>query len=269
MAFVSVAMFTACSEDEGTEPGTDSNACVTLYSYTAEQPYDADCDAYIRVAANSATTEAYALAESATEKEANVAKLGEAGYADYVVSNGKKLDDIKGASSQEVVFQNLPAGDNVITVVAVGNGGKHASAVNFSSVTWSNVVSGTYSFGVANIQKAYASSVETTLQVCDSDPNKYRFKNLFGFGNHLMLNAAGKGTDEDGNFTMFRVPAQATGQSFGSYGVFNVRDVAEWQNDDGYLDCKIYESHDAYFWVQYYVSAGNLGNGYDEFTPNN
>ncbi len=84
-----------------------------------------------------------------------------------------------------------------------------------------------------------------------------------------MLNAVGKGTDEDGNFTMFRVPAQATGQSFGSYGVFNVRDVAEWQNDDGYLDCKIYESHDAYFWVQYYVSAGNLGYGYDEFTPNN
>ena len=268
-ALVSVVMFTACSADEGTDPGTDGNAHVTLYSYTAEQPYDADCDALIRVAANSATTEAYALAEKATDKEANVAKLGEAGYADYVVSNGKKLDEINGASTQEVVFQNLPAGENKITIVAVGKGGKFASEVSFNSITWSDVTNGTYTFGVANIKAAFATSAETTLQKCDSDPTAYRFKNLFGTGHHLLLTAVGEGTDEYGNFTMFRIPAQATGQTFGSYGVFNIRDVAEWQNDDSYLDCKLYNDYSGAFWVQYYVTAGNLGYGYDEFTPNN
>lgn len=269
-ALISVVMFTACSEDEGTEPGTDGNAHVTLYSYTAPQPYDADCDAYLRIASNSATSEAYALVEKAADKEANVAKLGEAGYADYVVSNGTKIDGISGDSYKEVAFQNIPAGDNVITVVAVGKGGKFASAVNFTSVTWSNVVTGTYTFGTKNIQAAYAASAETTLQVCDSDPNTYRFKNLFGTGNHLTVKAVGKGSDENGNYTVVRVPSQATGQSFGNYGVFYVRDVAEWQNDDSYLDCAIYDdSHAGYFWVQYYVSAGNLGYGYDEFTPSN
>lgn len=269
-ALISVVMFTACSADEGTEPGTDGNAHVTLYSYTAPQPYDADCDAYIRVAANSATTEAYALAEKTSEKEANVAKLGEAGYADYVVSNGKKLDDINGVSTQEVAFQNLPAGENVITIVAVGKSGKYASTVNFNSITWSDVVAGVYTFGVKNIQAAYATSTETTLQVCDSDSKSYRFKNLFGVGNHLLLTAVGTGSDDNGEYTVFRVPSQATGQSFGSYGVFNVRDVAEWQNDDSYLDCLLYnDNHEGYFWVQYFVTAGNLGYGYDEFTPNN
>ncbi len=269
-ALVSVAMFTACSADEGTEPGTDRNAHVTLYSYTAPQPYDADCDAYIRVAANSATSEAYALAEKASEKEANVAKLGEDGYADYVVSNGKKLEEINGVSTQEVTFQSLPAGENVITIVAVGKSGKYASSVNFNSITWTDVATGIYTFGVKNIQKAYATNAETTLQVCDSDSKSYRFKNLFGVGNHLLITAVGNGADDNGEYTVFRVPSQATGQSFGSYGVFNVRDVAEWQNDDGYLDCKLYnDNHTGYFWVQYFVTAGNLGYGYDEFTPNN
>lgn len=269
LAFMSVAMFTACSADEGTDEGHDGSAQVTLYSYTAVQPYDADCDAYVRVAANSATTEAYALAETASEKEANVAKFGEAGYADYVVSNGKKLDEIKGASIQDVYFQKLPSGENKITVVAVGKGGKNASEVTFNSIAWSNITTGTYSFGVANVQSAYATTVETTLQVCDSNPNAYRFKNLFGAGHHMLLTAIGTGTDEDGDYTMFRVPAQSTGLTFGSYGVFYVRDVAEWQNNEEYIDCKIYSDHSGYFWLQYYVTQGSLGYKYDTFTPNN
>lgn len=270
VALVSVAMFTACSADEGTDAGTDSNAHVTLYSYTAPQPYDADCDAYIRVAANSATTEAYALAELASEKEANVAKLGESGYADYVVSNGKKLDEINGSSTQEVAFQNLPAGENVITIVAVGKGGKFASSVNFNSVTWSDVVAGTYSFGVKSINSVYAANTETTLQVCDNDSKSYRFKNLYGTGNHLLLTAVSTGSDDDGEYTMFKITSQATALTYGSYGTINVRDVAEWQNDDSYLDCVIYnDSHMGSFWVQYFVTAGNLGYGYDTFTPNN
>ena len=267
LALVSVAMLTACSADEGTDEGTDGKAKVTLYSYTAAVPYDADCDAYVRVVANSATAEAYALAETADEKSANVEKLGEAGYADYVVSKGKKLESIKGFSSQDVYFQNLPKGDNKITVVAVGKGGKVASEAAFNSVAWNDVARGTYTFGVPSVQGAYAKSVETTLQVCESDPSQYRFKNLFGTGYHLKITADGEGSDEDGDYTVFRVPAQSTGLDYKTFGALSVRDVAAWQNDDSLLDCKLYGDHFGSFWVQYFVSAGNAGYGYDEFAP--
>lgn len=267
LALASVAVLTACSADEGTDEGTDGKAKVTLYSYTAAVPYDADCDAYVRVVANSATAEAYALAETADEKSANVEKLGEAGYADYVVSKGKKLESIKGFSSQDVYFQNLPKGDNKITVVAVGKGGKVASEAAFNSVAWNDVARGTYTFGVPSVQGAYAKSVETTLQVCESDPSQYRFKNLFGTGYHLKITADGEGSDEDGDYTVFRVPAQSTGLDYKTFGTLSVRDVAAWQNDDSFLDCKLYGDHFGSFWVQYFVSAGNAGYGYDEFAP--
>ena len=39
------------------------------------------------------------------------------------------------------------------------------------------------------------------------------------------------------------------------------------QNDDSFLDCALYDNGYVYLWVQYYVSAGNLGYGYDEFNP--
>ena len=54
-ALVSVIMFTACSEDEGSDIGSDSQAKATLYQYTATEPNDADIDTQIRIATNSAT----------------------------------------------------------------------------------------------------------------------------------------------------------------------------------------------------------------------
>lgn len=266
-ALVSVAMLTACSADEGTDEGNDSKAKVTLYEYAAAVPYDADCDAYVRVVANSATAEAYALAETAAEKDANVEKLGEAGYADYVVSKGRKLESIKGASAQDVYFQNLPKGDNKITVVAVGKGGKCASEITFSSIEWNDVAKGTYTFAVANVKSAYAGSVKTTLQVSDADPSQYRFKDLFGTGYHMKMVAVSEGTDNDGDYVMVRVHAQSTGLAYKDLGVFSVRDVAEWQNDEQYIDCKLYSDHSGYFWLQYFVSADNIGYDTDEFTP--
>lgn len=263
-AVMAIALFTACTEEDGNDPGNDSQATVTLYQYTAEYPYDGDSDVRIRIAANSATTEAYALAETKESKEKRLAELGVAGYNDYVVANGEKLEEIKGSSIQEKVFTNLN-GENIITVVAVGNGNKKSAEVSFTGVAWVTVAEGTYHFGVANIQAAYATSQETTLQYCESDPTTYRFKNLYGAGKHMKFVK----TDykyEDGGIVC-RVPAQSTPLQFGSYGSINVRDVATWQNDDNFLDCALYDDNSAYFWVQYYVSAGNLGYGYDEFEP--
>lgn len=43
-ALISVAMFTACSADEGTDEGNDGSARVTLYQYVASAPNDPDVD---------------------------------------------------------------------------------------------------------------------------------------------------------------------------------------------------------------------------------
>lgn len=53
-ALISVAMFTACSADEGTDEGNDSKAKVTLYQYVASAPNDPDVDTQLRIATNSA-----------------------------------------------------------------------------------------------------------------------------------------------------------------------------------------------------------------------
>lgn len=263
-AVMALALFTACTEEDGKDPGNDPQAKVTLYQYTAEYPYDSDSDVKIRIAANSATKEAYALAETKENKEKHVAELGEAGYNDYVVENGEKLAEIEGCSIQDKVFTNLN-GENVITVVAVGNGGKKAAEVAFTGIAWVTVAEGTYSFGIPNIQAAYATSVETTLQYCESDPNTYRFKNIYGQGNHMKF-VKTEYKYQDGGMVC-RVPAQTTSLQFGSYGDISVRDVATWQNSDDFLDCALYDDNSAYFWVQYYVSAGSLDYGYDEFQP--
>lgn len=259
-----MALFSACTEDMGTTPGNDSQATVTLYKYAAEAPYDGDCDVMVRVAANSATTEAYALAEPKADKEKRIAELGSDGYNNYVVEHGEKLSDIKGASIQDKVFTSLK-GENVITVVAVGGGNKKAAEVEFTGITWTTVATGTYKFATANIQKIYAESIETSLQYCDTEPSAYRFKNLFGDGKHLKFTAT-SAKYSDGA-TVCRVAPQETPLTFGSYGSVFVRDVATWQNDDSVLDCALYDNGYVYLWVQYYVSAGNLGYGYDEFNP--
>ena len=260
-----LTLFWACTEDMGTTPGSDSQATVTLYKYAAEAPYDGDCDVMVRVAANSATTEAYALAETRADKEKRIAEIGSDGYNNYVVEHGEKLSEINGVSIQDKIFTNLK-GENVITVVAVGGGNKKAAEVEFTGITWTTVTSGTYIFGVKNIQSIYANSIETSLQYCDSDPSSYRFKNLFGEGKHLKFTTTTYQYSDGA--TVCRVAAQTTPLTFGDYGTVSVRDVATWQNDDAYLDCALYDDGYVYLWVQYYVEAGNLGYGYDEFYPN-
>lgn len=257
-------LFTACSEDEGTDIGNDSQATVTLYSFAAEAPYDGDCDVVVRVAANSATSEAYALAETKEAKLNRVAELGADGYSDYVIENGEKLEDIKGASCQDKVFTGL-MGDNVITVVAVNGSYKKAAEVNFTGINWVTVATGTYTFSVPNMQFIYAPAVATTLQYRADDPDTYRFKNLFGAGSHLIFTKT-QYTYVDGS-AVCRVPSQSTSLSYGSYGEIYVRDVATWQDNDAYLDCALYEDGSFHAWVQYYTQTANFGNGTDTFTP--
>ena len=93
-------------------------------------------------------------------------------------------------------------------------------------------------------------------------------KDVFGTGYPLKFTDSGMtGSDSYGEYKIVRVAAQATPLTFSSYGAVGVRDVATWQNSDKYLDNGMYEDGTCFFWVQYFVSAGNLGYGYDEFEP--
>lgn len=270
--FVSAAMV-SCSADEGTEPGNDNEPSVIIYQYAAARPNNPDNDIVLRFAANSQTTEAYYLAEKTADKESRVSSLGEEGYNDYVVSNGTKIDGIAGASDADVTIKDL-YGAYTITAVAVGGGKKKASESTFTGLEWTDVVSGTYTFGASkNLIKALSlTSSKTVLQKCTTDDNLYRFKDVFGTGYSLKINLiAYKGSDDGGTYQFFRVPVAETPFIYNSYGAVGIRDVGYWQGSDAWVTDNGYESgmysdYNCFICVQYFVSAGNIGYGYDYFT---
>ena len=261
---LATATITSCTVEEGTVPGNDKEPNVVVYSYTAKKPYNEDNDVALRLAFNNKVESAYYLAEKASEKEAKVATMGEEGYMDYVVSNGTKINEV--ASNTDLTLTDM-YGKYAITVVAV-NGNKKASAVTeFTGLEWEDVVTGTYRFGV--IPSVTGESRATTLQVCTTDNTLYRFKDVFGQDSHMKFQLLPDytGTDDDGAYTYFRVPATDTPFTYSSYGTVSVRDIGYWQGntawitDNGY-ESGMYEDYTCYIAVQYYCSGGNLGYGY-------
>ena len=261
---LATATITSCTVEEGTVPGNDKEPNVVVYSYTAKKPYNEDNDVTLRLAFNNKVESAYYLAEKASEKESKVATMGEEGYMDYVVSNGTKINEV--ASNTDLTLTDM-YGKYAITVVAV-NGNKKASAVTeFTGLEWEDVVTGTYRFGV--IPSVTGESRATTLQVCTTDNTLYRFKDVFGQDSHMKFQLLPDytGTDADGAYTYFRVPATDTPFTYSSYGTVSVRDIGYWQGnsawitDNGY-ESGMYEDYTCYIAVQYYCSGGNLGYGY-------
>ena len=261
---LATATITSCTVEEGTVPGNDKEPNVVVYSYTAKKPYNEDNDVALRLAFNNKVESAYYLAEKASEKEAKVATMGEEGYMDYVVSNGTKINEV--ASNTDLTLTEM-YGKYAITVVAV-NGNKKASAVTeFTGLEWEDVVTGTYRFGV--IPSVTGESRATTLQVCTTDNTLYRFKDVFGQDSHMKFQLLPDytGTDADGAYTYFRVPATDTPFTYSSYGTVSVHDIGYWQGssawitDNGY-ESGMYEDYTCYIAVQYYCSGGNLGYGY-------
>ena len=262
-AFIGALAFTACSEESGTEPGTDSKPVVTVYQYEASLPLSADNDCVIRVAANSSVESAYYLVEKAADKTGR--NLTADAYADYVISNGKKIENLKVDSPVDLAITDM-MGDYIITVVGVNANAKYSTETSFKGLDWRDITEGTYYFKKSNVTGK--ASTTATLQYCANVDGLYRIKDVYGKGYSLKFTGTGmKGTDADGNFEVVRVAAQPTGLTYGKYGAVSVRDVATWQNTDDYLDNSMYEDGYCYFWVQYFVSAGSLGYGYDEFVP--
>lgn len=134
---------TSCSEDEGTEVGNDSAPKVTIFEYTATDPYNADNDVMMRLAANNRTAEAYYLAELTADKESYISSNGEDAYLDHVIENGTKIEGISGESTADVVITGL-IGEYTITVVAVNGNQKVASELEFFGIEWTTIGQGTY-----------------------------------------------------------------------------------------------------------------------------
>jgi len=267
--FASAAL-TSCTEEEGTIPGNDSVPSVVVYQYAAGRPNNPDNDIVVRFAANSKTSEAYYLVEKTAEKEAHVSSMGEEGYKDYVISNGVRIDGIQGASDADVTLTDL-YGAYTITAVAVGGSVKSASEARFMGLDWADVASGTYHF--FNSARIGVSSRPTVLQVCTTDANLYRFKDVFGAGYSLKINLIDQyDSDSGGEYRFFRIPVAETPFTYGGYGAVGVRDVGYWQGNAAYVTDYGYESgmyadHYCFLCIQYFVSGGSIGYGYDEFVP--
>lgn len=267
--------FTSCKEDNGTEPGTDSQPAATIYTYEPSAPLNPDNDVNIRFVCNSKTSEAYYLVEKTTEKEAH--KMSEAAYADFVVANGTKLqlteDKHSGGKVSEVTVAGL-LGDYTITAVAANGGTKTSATKTFRGLMWEDVVKGTYMYSNANVQflMGEITSRPTTLQICTTDETLYRFKDAFGEGMHLKINLLPDlvGEDEGGVYTFFRVKDQMISEFQGNK--VYVRDIGYWQGDDKYVteydfESGMYEDYSCFIYIQCHIGSTNYGYGYDYFIP--
>lgn len=269
-AILTSMLLSACSAEEKMAPVKDAEPASTVYTYTPGEEYNADNDVRVRIVPNSQVNEVYYLVESADQIAEFKEKNGEAAYADHVISDGTKINVKDG--NLDFVIRDL-YGQYYITVVSVGNGKRGVNQGEFFGLSWDDITTGTYQFALS--AKLGVTTASTTLQICTSDETLYRFKDLFGAGKSLkiVLMPEYKATDDDGEYTFFRVPSQKTGLIYGDYGEIGVRDVGYWQNDDAYVTEYEYESgmyadYSCFICVQYFVSAGNLGLAYyDLFSP--
>lgn len=276
LSLFAMLAFTACTVDEGTTPGSDSAPYVNIKQYEVTSPLNPDNDVQIRILANNKANDVYYLAEKSADKDAR--GLSADAYADYVVSNGTKatLEDDKqsGGKVVDVTLTDL-YGEYTITAVAVNGNAKNASSTSFTGLDWATVCEGTYEFGNPNVQFLLGNITAnpTTLQVCTTDKTLYRFKDVFGEGNHLKINLLPKytATDADGTYTFFRVKDQKLGVQYKGDDVY-VRDIGYWQGDDSFVteggfESGMYEDYSCFIYLQCHIGTSNFGYKYDYFIP--
>lgn len=276
MVLFTTTTMISCIEDEGTEVGNDPNPVITLYQYNAGKPNNPDNDVMLRFATNNKVSEVYYLAEKTEDKDAYIKNNGEDAYLNYVVEKGTKLTDVSGTSNVDIVITGL-YGEYTITAVAIGGNMKASAKTVFTGLDWTDVVSGTYYYadswveGTTSDKISGMSSNPTVLQVCTTNPTLYRFKDVFGTGAHMKINLIDyQGKDGGGEYQFFRVPPTETSFTFGQYGTVSVRDIGYWQGKDDFVtaggyESGMYENYNCFIFIQYYVSAGSIGYGYDAF----
>lgn len=273
-AGVVFSLLAACSEKLGTEPGNDPTPKATIYQYAPGEGYNSDEDVVVRFVSNGKVEKLFYLVEPADEKESFINENGESEYAKKVLSEGLEVPSAE-LKSYNDTLTGL-AGTYAVTAAAVSGGETILSESVFYGLSWSTLSSGTYTFAV--LSDMGLDPAQTEFQVCDTDPNLYRFKDVFKPGYSLKIVALPEytNTDDYGTYTFCRVPVQDTGFSHPDYGAIGVRDIGYWQGDASYVTDGGYEScyytdgpekGYLYIFVQYYVSAGNLGYAYDSYVP--
>lgn len=273
-AGVVFSLLVACSEKLGTEPGNDPTPKATIYQYAPGEGYNSDEDVVVRFVSNGKVEKLFYLVEPADEKESFINENGESEYAKKVLSEGLEVPSAE-LKSYNDTLTGL-AGTYAVTAAAVSGGETILSESVFYGLSWSTLSSGTYTFKV--LSDMGLAPAQTEFQVCDTDPNLYRFKDVFKPGYSLKIVALPEytNTDDYGTYTFCRVPVQDTGFTYGDYGAIGVRDIGYWQGDASYVTDGGFEScyytdgpekGNLYICVQYYVSAGNLGYNYDSYVP--
>lgn len=259
---VPLVLLGACSDEVGTEPGTDSNPVVTMYSYSPDiaDGINPDNDVLVRFATNSAVTELYYLVENEDDANKFIDEKGSDAYMQKVISEGVKID-VKGAENIDKIIQDLH-GAVKVTGVALNGSSRSMAFVNFTGLDWNTICSGEF---VAN--NIIPGSKICELQVCTTDSKLLRVKDAFKTGYSLKFNLMGlKGTSPDGAFFPVRVPAAQTGVELeledGSSAALWVQDVAYWQENSSLATnnnywCIMYEDYFCEFNLAW--MAGSLG----------
>ena len=226
----------SCSADEGTEPGHDSKPAVTVYTYTPSDPnLNPDNDVAVRFATNSATSDVYYLYQPTTEVKAAIKNNGESAFIDNVIANGEKIS-VNGASNVDINLTGL-RGENTICAVAVGNNNKRLATATFTGLDWEQV-----KLGVFHINQAFIGVKETecALEICKTDDSLYRLKDVFGEGYSMKMQLIDvQGKDEDGVYTLFRIPASNTPWQVrfqsGEDSTLFAEDIGYWQGNAAFV----------------------------------
>lgn len=256
--------------DMTAKPG---EAYSTINQYTPGAGYSADNDTQLRFTFNNNTVKAYCLAELEADKDSFIALNGEAAYCDYVVENGTELNIDEETHSVDSTFTGI-FGKYAITVVSINaQGKKKANAIGFTGLSWLDVCTGTYYTSVLTPMGIPESLPGIKLQVADTDPNLFRIVSLYKNGYHIKFNKIeNQGQDDSGVYNFIRVAPQNIGLSYGNYGAIGIQDIGYWQGNDAFVlssgyEGGMYADNNIFFYVEYFVSAGNLGYNYEYFVP--
>lgn len=275
LMLLGIYTFSSCTEETGMEPGNDSTPSAIVYQYkvTAEDgDYNTDTDVHIRIAANSATSEVYYLAETSDKHEAAVAANGIEAYRQQVAQNGTKVTLTDGVA--DIIITGL-LNDNTITVVAKGNNGVLTSqSIGFFGINWQDVCTGHIKAPLLDGTYDYTwSTNELVLQQREDKPSDYRIKDAYGKGYNISF-VRGSGSLNEGeddffglpnmNYSPIRMNTSPTSYSHSTYGAISLSD-----GGDSYaFYCRIYENNFIGIYSACTVSAGRLTNyAFFEFLP--
>lgn len=191
--------------------------------------------------------------------------------ADYIKKAGYEIMHYPHSGESATVSASKLSDGDIIAIAAFFGNESMVYTKTFQNPTWTDIYKGTYTFYNRMPERLSAMPYQNKviLQKSDNIDGLYRIKDLYGVGYHLLIYGTGKTEeDENGKYELGCVPATETPYSYSSYGAVSCRDVYYWQNRiEGYLEDKIYENFSIDIWMQYFVSTGSIGYGWEHFEP--